>query len=677
MAILKNEFLKIEIDDAGRLVWFENLQDACGNLIVCPKPLFRVNLHTETDYEDMAHGEDQSVEVSSEQDTVTLRVSRLVSVTGVKDISLDMSVKLDGDHIRFDASVRNSSASTVSELFFPCFGAFGTLDSGKMDLLWPHQMGLRYGDIGAYLAGRPGPEDRCTLTETYPGPLSMDWMMLTGRDNCLYLASEDETLYPTALRVVGDRKRYVSLEINKMCFVRPGETWQCPRAVARFYKGHWHEAAREYAAYASAWRHPVEKQDWIRRMNGYFLVINKQQYGDEMWPYETLPELYKLAEAHGYDTLGLFGWYHTGHDNNYPDLEPSPTMGGREGLEEGIRKVHEMGGRVTLYFQGHLMDVNSAFYKKTGYKIEGRTIYNNPYYESYPKANQSDFARNFSLRVFATACPSCTEWHELMAERLDWIASFGADGILYDQIGGMPPYPCFNESHPHMNGKPSLSFTQGRRRMIARIREQAKKHPGFAVMSEHATDCYSPYFDCMHGIETVPTGAQNDEQCEHSVCMMPELFRYSFPDMMITVRNAKPTMYGRYVNYGFLFGLKYEMEVRYRTDQQDIRSDYMPWNREYMKTVADFRRKHEKYLLLGTFRDTDGIDNPSRTLYAVRYEAEDGTSAIALWNSGAETRSTKDIRFEGKAVRWETPDASGDGMIDSLGPDKIAIVLLD
>ena len=38
-----------------------------------------------------------------------------------------------------------------------------------------------------------------------------------------------------------------------------------------------------------------------------------------------------------------------------------------EKLKEGIRAVHAKGGHVTLYYQGHLMDVGSKFYKEKGF----------------------------------------------------------------------------------------------------------------------------------------------------------------------------------------------------------------------------------------------------------------------------------------------------------------------
>ena len=149
---------------------------------------------------------------------------------------------------------------------------------------------------------------------------------------------------------------------------------------------------------------------------------------------------------------------------------------GEEALKENIRKVQEAGGHVTLYFQGHLMDITNDYYKKIGCRLAGKNRWGTPYYEFYPKFVHADSLRFFSRKAFTTVCPSCPEWHDLMVERAKWIHSLGADGILYDQIGGKQPYPCYDESHPHMRNSPSLSYTQGRLKLHNRIRAQVNTY---------------------------------------------------------------------------------------------------------------------------------------------------------------------------------------------------------
>ena len=332
MATLNNEYVRFSLDEKARVTWLENLKTGKGNVITDPKPVFRLNLHTPPNYEDMAFGEDQACEVTQEGETIVVRVRELRVRSGVSPVSVEMRVTLDGDHVCFDATVENRGTSTVAELYYPLIGAMKTLDGGPMDLLWPQQLGKRYIDIETVLKGMTGRESLHEIQSTYPGDLSMCWMALTSGQQCLYFASYDPLVYVSSLRAKGSKQGGVTLEMNKMCFVKPGETWQAPRAAARLYEGSWREGADEYAAFARTWRHPVEPQEWMKKMNGYFLVINKQQYGDEFWPYDTLPELYERAQAHGFDTLGLFGWYHTGNDNIYPILDVSPKMGGRVGL---------------------------------------------------------------------------------------------------------------------------------------------------------------------------------------------------------------------------------------------------------------------------------------------------------------------------------------------------------
>lgn len=691
MVTLKNEKLRLDLDDKGRLAWLEDLTSGNGNRIAQPKPICRAAiLRTEDaakmgeNKEDAAFCENQDVSVTLEGDTAVVTVKNLKTNMGEKQATLRLTVRLDGDHVRFGGTVTNESDSCIDELFYPCVGALDSLGEGEADLLFPNQSGERVNQIVPVLKHREGRESLHEMAETYPGHLSMSWMMLTDNKNCLYLGAHDPLFHVVSLRAKGDEfgRGGVSLEMDKMCFVKKGETWEIPEFVLRMYQGSWREGADEYAAWASTWRHPIEPTEWMRKLNGYFLVINKQQFGNECWPYDTLPELYDHAQAHGYDCLGLFGWYHTGHDNNYPDLEVSPTMGGAEGLKAGIQAVHEKGGRVTLYYQGHLMDLNSPFYRAEGEKWESKNIWGNPYYEFYPKFCYSDMLRMFSRKAFSTICPSVTKWHGMMAERIDWVASFDADGALYDQIGGMPPYLCFNPAHNHVNGKPSLSYTQGRLRLLPAIRQRVAQHEQFAFMSEHITDLYSQFLDCVHGIGSAPSarkggmtagpGMRNPTPGAH---MMPELFRYCFPGTMITLRNPQPQMDERLVNYGFLYGFKFEMELRYDTDQRFIREDAAPERRRYAKQVSDLRRKYEDFLLLGTFRADEGIERAN--VYAQTFVSADGRRAVALWNDTDETVVPEVQLTCGRVSAFATVDGEGEGMPASMAPNSVALLLVE
>jgi hypothetical protein len=416
-------------------------------------------------------------------------------------------------------------------------------------------------------------------------------------------------------------------------------------------------------------------------MNGYFLVINKQQYGDELWPYDTLPELYEHAMAHGCDTLGLFGWYHSGHDNQYPDLEVSGTLGGEKALKENIKKVQAEGGHVTLYYQGHLMDTGTKFYKEKGHLMEGRTRWNTPYLEEYSKFHNSEYLKKFSRKLFATVCPSCTQWHDLMAKRADWIASFGADGMLYDQIGGMPPYPCFNDEHPHVNGRPSLSYTQGRLKLLGRLHDQAKSHGReYAFMTEHETDVYSQFLDALHGIATnpgPPAGRRRDGNSMLNLASsFPEMFRYCFPETILTLRNPNPFLDPRYVNFAFLYGFRYEMELRYLKDRDVIRQDMHREWKEYAFAVGRLRKKYEDVLLTGVYREQEGIQNNNPQILCELFEGET-RSAIALWNDTNDIQQV-DLSVAGsQIVSWETVDGSGEGMLKLLKPGAVAILLLE
>ncbi|HML49674.1 MAG TPA: hypothetical protein PKE04_23300, partial [Clostridia bacterium] len=265
----------------------------------------------------------------------------------------------------------------------------------------------------------------------------------------------------------------------------------------------------------------------------------------------------------------------------------------------------------------------------------------------------------------------------------DWIASFGPDGMLYDQIGGMPAYPCFDESHPHLHSKPSLSYTQGRLKLLDAIRGRAKGHADFGFMSEHITDLYSQYLDVIHGIGADPSApgslarvATADERGPEMV-NFPALFRYCFPETMITLRNPRPYLAPRAVNYAFLFGFKYEMELRYLDDQSFVREGkHADW-KDYAAKVTALRLRHKDLLLRGKYRDEAGLVNGNPRVTAAAYVGEDGAAGIALWNDTDKAQAV-DVSMPGFCVKaWDSVNGGGEGSPAELQPGGIALLLCE
>jgi hypothetical protein len=431
--------------------------------------------------------------------------------------------------------------------------------------------------------------------------------------------------------------------------------------VLDFYRGDWHKGAKDYAVWMSQYRPQPARPEWIKNMTGYFLVINKQQYGYEMWPYDSLPKLYELAQAHGCDTVGLFGWYHSGHDNQYPDLEVSPTLGGADVLRENIKKVQKAGGHVTLYYQGHLIDETSDYYRKgEGKAVCMKNIWGSPYVEFYNKSHRSSFLMHFSRKMFALACPSAAPWRDLMLRREDWLATLGPDGCLYDQLGGQPPCPCFDEHHNHAKNNPALAHTNGRRHMLNSLQAHSKQiGKNFAFLSEHINDLYSCYLDAVHGIMSNPgpqgglAAAEKDADTVR-VLNYPALFRYCFPETIITIRNPAPHISERFANYALTYGFRPEMELRYQADCDDVLNDTYKTSRLYALKVNELRKKYAEQLMKGEFKDTDELETIPAGLTATSFTVGD-TMAAVLWN---DTNDTIDLKSFAAKTPWKLKEAS-------------------
>ena len=673
MITLKNDYLTLSVDDRACLTEFSHSGMQTGNRITRPEPMFRAVLRNKDNWEDIAYPENAEFTVEGTGTEGCIHVTALNTEMGRVPVEMFLKIRLDKDQVHFNAEIRNHSEATVNELIWPRFGAMKSLGDGKTGLYFPAGLGVYHGDIAGKLAGTSQDGGNKSLNITYPGA-QMQWLLLQDGKRCLYFSGRDDQFMVGNMTVIGSNERDICVEFSKWAFAAPGETWESPSFLLWFYEGVWQQAAEEYRRWADNWCHPIPVRGWMHTMTGFCLVINRQQYGDTVWSYRDIPKLYDIAQEHGCDTLGLFGWFETGHDNFYPDLTVSESMGGEAALREGIRQVHEKGGRVVLYYQGHLIDVNTPYFQSgKGLYAAGKNHVGHPYYEHYCKFSQSEFNRYYGGRTFATACPACREWQDLMAEKAEWIYGLGADGVLFDQVGGMSPNPCFDENHGHT--KPSLSFGLGRVALLRRIREVIDRHDDYCVMVEGLSDPVSQFVDCAHG--GINSARADRLTASRSTVPfsypMPELFRHTFPESKTTHRIAKPYMDFRYINTALCYGAVYELEIRYLTDRQYVEEDHHPEWKEYAAAVTKMRQKHPALLLNGRYSCNPELAAANPFLKHGFFTAGD-EKCVVFWNDTDEDFPLNLGSYTARS--WETPYESGEGAPDTLPADAVIVIFL-
>ncbi|HML47386.1 MAG TPA: hypothetical protein PKE04_11635, partial [Clostridia bacterium] len=198
----------------------------------------------------------------------------------------------------------------------------------------------------------------------------------------------------------------------------------------------------------------------------------------------------------------------------------------------------------------------------------------------------------------------------------------------------------------------------------------------FAFLSEHITDVYAAYLDMLHGMGTHPDapGAEEAGAAQPAYLSFPALFRYTFPECIVTIRNGSPRIQPRQLAYGFVYGLRYEMESRYRSDRNYLREGRTPEWTEHARKIGRLRRDYEDLLLLGRYRDQEGFAcNPK--LVAARF-AGDKREGIALWNDTDSSQRISLCMPGFRVVQWAKADGAGQGALDCLLPGEIALLIL-
>ncbi len=640
-----------------------------------------------------------------------------VELTDTSDfpgVSVEISWSREGKDLVAHAKVRNDNPDYVVKSLEGPF--VDSLDFRLEDyhLLLPVGMGEMYRKCPSEKDDKE-PMDRdvtwnekdslYTLSCGYPSRnMSMQWCAFASENRGLYIASHDPGRKGKFFNVYyspADSTFSVSLRHLFTCFA--GQEYEVPETRLKEYSGSWHKAADCYKAWFDSCMDYVKSPQWLKDCSGWLLAITKQQNEEVMWDYDEFAEgLSDAAVQRGLDIIGLFGWAHGGHDRFYPDYYPDPVRGGEDALRRAIKGIRDRGLRTIMYVNGQLIDQDGTqFWPDTGKFItimkKDSTMASETWHKYY----------DAPARTHGRACFSCDVWRKRMISLARQAYDYGADGIIYDQLATRSPMFCYSPDHGH--SVPAVVVEQDRLDFITEIKKEMYAiDPEFVVMTEGVADYELSCIDIFHGcsFDVYPPDQKAMEERLTGVSgatWFPEMLEYTFPELLMTVRNPAPVTSRNMSNFTLLSHLKNEIECRYMADVRYLKEDRVPEvedyanvttkpdlslvrsqdpaaMRDYQKQLADFQNQHKALLRTGRYMDTEGFDfQGSHDLAMAKAFVSGKKTGIVVWNISEDTPLEYSVSVRGrKAASLHTPE--GDTVLHPegtavLAPQSISLLI--
>jgi hypothetical protein len=576
-------------------------------------------------------------------------------------------VSVSGDEFIWTCRVENTSRVEITELWFPWLQVVASASDDEQ-LLWPAGLGQRIHSPRQRLPSRAfsnyrgDDEDGSVYALMYPGRACMSWFGLYGDGRGIYVASYDPTWRTTSL-AVQPADSGLWLGTVKYLFLQPGAEWASTQYVMVVHDSDWHSDAKRYRCWAEqTWWQPPRPHERARKFLGWQRTILRHQYGEVLFPYSTIAEQGASARDAGLDTLHLLGWWDGGMDNRYPMYEYGRALGTRDELAAQLTHLRAKGMHAILYLTGHLIDQGTPFYPERGHDIAAKSIWGTPYHEPYNFWGTGSLIRQLKPKWFAPACPGVEEWWELIRRQISECISLGADGVLIDQIGGMSPYPCFDAAHEHVS--PALAAGPNKVTHMRALQDMVQEYdPGFIFATEHVTDVYGQFFDVLHSC-----GMGASPHAEG----FPELFRYTFPEYVITNRDGgyDERNMAAAVRHACLYGLRFDMSVQ--RGRRTLRT--MPRYAQTLAVCNTLRRRYSDSLLRGRFEDNEGF----RVTSGLVAKAFRGCQSVGLmvWNP-TEEPLIPTVEADGELVQAVLIDGTPYAEHRPLQPHEVAYFHFD
>ncbi|HTN39445.1 MAG TPA: DUF6259 domain-containing protein [Arachidicoccus sp.] len=611
---IENRAIQLSIDRQGNLVSLKNLQT--GFNYASGKPLWRLYFDNKEQKGNEVIAKGNTPEIIKNGTEISISYQSLVIGGEKLNISLFLKVVLEGDKFRFFSKLTNKELHTiVRELQYPLVGDCNLPADHKLltttlgGQLFPHPKKeiLAVGNNPPYMG--PGQLFR-QKDIMYPRVVAANCFAFTGETQGLYFGSHDTSFQNTwhGLRLYpNENGDFDELEAGMYKYPNclAGESWTCDANVIAPYMGNWHQSSKIYRSWANTWWRHESPPLWVQNMKSWQRIILRHQYGETFFKYEDLGNHIKqVGESVKAEAVFPFGWWNAGMDNGYPDsyFKTDPKQGGDAGWKKAVADFQKDGGKVLMYFNGKLIDKESAYYqngegKEVSYKNNTGTEYNEAYLF---KANET-FTGSLNSRSFVLADASHPKWQKMLLKMADRAIDFGANSVFYDQLGYV--YADMNWDLTKEFPIPDRCVILDRANALKMIHQYIKaKDDNLALGTEGITDVTAQYVDYVHNL---PGAATKNG--------FIEWMRYTFPEIIISDREIyDDTDIERRVNQTVLRGLRNDIDI-YRC--RDI-IDKTPHYQQYLRKINQLKEKYSALLLRGVYRDCEKFTNENLKIEA-------------------------------------------------------------
>jgi hypothetical protein len=572
-----------------------------------------------------------------------------MSITLIQHVTLTDYSPVSDWSVEIDNNTSTSTGAVVTAVITPQINGVGTL-SGE-SLAYPYEDGE--------IIPSPG---TTAIDQTYPMPLSMQWMALYNSNEGIYYSVLDSTAAFKELRFGYDSVIDPSPDSSRIMgtvlwpFVQPSQQYVSPTVeVATYSQGGWWWAADRYRDFINTTWMPVKhysSEAAELTAFGGVLMGSSDQYST------TMPSGTSTLDAYGISNDVILGWNYGGFDDLYPDFTIDSGKGGTTGLQTGITAIHNQGNKVSLYINAWDADSTSNWYQaQTPLGVDNTMNVDG----TYPPGLALDGHTGY------TESPSAAAYQTQLTNVVGTNRTLGASFQFIDQAMEAFSYLDYNSAHGQSS--PATSYSAGYLAMMTKF-QQAFNDGGlqndYYFIAEGINDYLSPYIDVGalewgNGIGYNPSSTGFGEPAGTDA---PQLTRYTIPNTILGLPQS-----------GYTSSNQDEYAWAFLMGEPLLQGDLNPY--AFPRYLNIYKSQPDIYFY-GTYKDSRGLSVSNSSVVGTTITGKNSDRmGIQLHNTSASAQTVNvtldysQIGFAGVTVNG-VQDLEGGAISYSTGTNTVS-----